>query len=87
MIIMDTSMKAGVHDERAKIKNLPGRWVTIPGRPLKSSRLLVYGLIEPFINTGNALAATYAGSYHAIFLVAALHFVEKLHRKPGACRA
>ena len=72
-------MKAGVHDERAKIKNLPGRWVTIPGRPVKSSRMLVYGLIQPFINACNTLAATDAGCYHAIFLPLALHFVEKLY--------
>lgn len=79
MIIMDTSMKAGVHDERAKIKNLPGRWITLPGRPSKSGRMLVYGLIKPFINARNALPATNTGSYHAIFLALALHFVEKLY--------
>lgn len=84
MIIMDTSMKAGVHDERAKIKNLPGRWVTLPGRPLKSDRMLVYGLIESFINTCNALAATDTGGHHTIFLSLALHFIEKLHGKSCA---
>lgn len=41
--------------------------------------MLVYGLIEPFINARNTLAATYTGSYHAIFLALALHFVKKLY--------
>lgn len=37
-------------------------------------------LIQPFINPGNALTATYTCGYHSIFLVPPPHFIQQLNR-------
>lgn len=51
---------------------------------LKPCGFVLEELIQKLIYTSYALASTYTGSYHAVFVLAKPHFVEQLYRKPCA---